>query len=123
VLKLCLFVIGFIGFGFGEEAEPAYQKVNFYLLNKLSGKRQEISVPLHASYKIKDLRFVPLGCWKTTSPLRPLGDFQAPLQIFLDQDEEAEPILIYEAELSTNHYIIQPPLEHPIYDIILKDCE
>lgn len=109
----------------GEEvSDPNYTTVHYYLLNKVTGKRQDISIPLNSSFKIHDLRIVPLGCWKVVNPLRPRGDYQVSTQVFWDQGEEStEAILIYEAELSTNRGDLQSPLEHPIYDIILHKCD
>lgn len=107
-----------------EEKESTYTKVHYYLLNKVTGKRQDISIPLNSHLKINDLRIIPLGCWKEKHPLRPQGDYQVPTQVFWDQGEEgAEDMLIYEEELSNNRHEIQPPLEHPIFDIILNKCE
>ncbi len=107
-----------------EGTDPDYKTVHYYLLNKVTGQRQNVSIPLNASLKINDLRIVPLGCWREKHPLRPNGDYQVPTQVFWEQGEEgADDILIYEAELSTNRHEVQPPLEHPIFDIILNKCE
>ncbi|HXF90484.1 MAG TPA: hypothetical protein VNJ29_00975 [Candidatus Nitrosotenuis sp.] len=107
----------------GVSDESHYTVIHYYLLNKLTGKRQEISMPLTAIYAIHDLRIMPLGCWKIATSLRPSGDFYAPTQVFWDQEGGEDYILLYEDELSSNRHILQKPLEHPVFDLILKGCD
>lgn len=103
--------------------------VKFDLLNKLSGKRRSIEIPLGSSLVIHDIRIKPHSCIKEEDSFYGLT-YRVPLTIYLEQeipetdsDEIDDPIELFSGDLSTNPRRGQPPIEHAIYDIILKSCD
>jgi hypothetical protein len=102
--------------------------VKFDLLNKLSGKRRSIEIPLGSSHVVHDIRIKPHSCIKEEDSFYGTT-YRVPLTIYLEQeipdtdsDETDDPIELFSGDLTTNPRKDQPPIEHAIYDIILKSC-
>lgn len=105
--------------------------VELELLNKISGKRTTFSVSIGNSLIVGDIRIVAQGCQKSQDSFQ--GEiFRVPVKIYLEQDKQdfqegdmssSEPVLLYQEELSTNPRQSPRPLEHPVYDVLVKRCD
>lgn len=112
--------------------------VHLELLNKISGKRTSVQVPIGTSYVVGDIQIVPKSCHILQDSFH--GEvFQVPLEIYLEQNEEfakedyqnesnkeeysqIEPVLLYQDELSSNPRHPSRPIEHSVYDVLVKEC-
>ena len=103
--------------------------VRFDLLNKLSGKKCPIEISLGSSLVIHDIRIEPHACIQEKDSFHGMT-YRVPLTIYLeqdmaddDQDEPEDPIELFSGDLTTNPCRNQHPIEHAIYDLILKSCD
>lgn len=104
---------------------------SFYLLNKLSAKKQRIEVPIGAAYIIQDIRIVPRSCKKVKDELYKIDSYVADVEIFVEQECGEykdhpgfhQPILLYKGDLTNNTRLPSSPIEHPIYDLIIIKCD
>ncbi len=108
---------------------PSYQRIKIDLLNKLSGKRIPLDIPLGSSFVVHDIRIEPHTCIQERDSF--LGTtYRVPLTIYLEQevpeedlDDSDDPVELYDGELNTNPRKGNPPIEHALYDFVLKSCE
>lgn len=123
----------------GEESQSALddqsidiqpvKTVKFDLLNKLSGKRFPITIPLGSSLVVHDIRIEPHACYHEKDPFYGMT-YRVPLTIYLEQetpeselDESEDPVELYSGDITTNPRKGRRPIEHAIYDLILKECD
>jgi len=116
-----------------SEGQPfdiqSVKTVKFDLLNKLSGKRFPITIPLGSSLVVHDIRIEPHACYSEKDSFYGMT-YRVPLTIYLEQetpegelDESEDPVELYSSDITTNPRKGHPPIEHAIYDLILKECD
>ncbi len=95
--------------------------VHLSILNKISAKKTPLTLKDGESVPIHDLIIrVEEGRHERDSFDGSI-DF-AVLNVFLNQ-EEGEPILLYQGEICSSTRYPQPPLEHSLYDVMLDYIE
>lgn len=95
--------------------------VHLSVLNKISAKKIPLVVRDRKDAFIHDLVVQVQQERQEKDPF--VGNVDIVLiKIFLNQ-EEGEPIVLYEGELSSSTRYPQTPLEHPLYDIMLDYIE
>lgn len=99
--------------------------VRLQVLNKLSGKKTTYEIQTGSSIILKDIRIEPQSCHTSKDSFHG-KTYQVPVKIYLEQDQTDDvndPLELYSDTLSTNPRSHKSPFEHPIYDILLLDCD
>lgn len=96
--------------------------IQLQLLNKISGKKRNIAVPLGSAYLVDELKIVPRGCKPAPGLFADVKSVIVTLDVFIEQ-EEGEAVVLFQGDVNSSPHYPHQPLEHPIYDILVKDCQ
>lgn len=95
--------------------------VHLQLLNKISGKKSDIEIPVGSAFIIDNIRVVPGGCKPAIGLFSDDKAFRTSIEVFIEQ-EAADLVLLYKGTLYSDPHHPKEPIEHPIYHILLKGC-
>lgn len=97
------------------------QTIHFEILSKISTKKTPLKIQNGSWAVVHDMRIIPGRCLKEKDSFD--GDvYRIPVRIILEQDSD-EPIELYSGELFSSPRFPQVPIEHPLYDLVLVECD
>lgn len=88
-------------------------------LNKVTARISQLEAPVGTSVRFGNLEIIVSRCWKSAPNERP--ENAAMMQIFDRKPDEA-PVMVYNGWMFSSSPSLAG-LEHPVYDIIVLDCE
>ncbi|GHU26792.1 hypothetical protein FACS1894152_2150 [Bacilli bacterium] len=93
--------------------------VELHVLDKITGRTSKITAKIGETIKFERLEIVPLKCWKSFPEENPENKLL--LKIFeIDQHNRKKKEIFYGWIFSSAPSV--SGLEHPLYDVELKDC-
>ena len=119
ILKFSLFLI-FLFYPFPSYAEPVETNIaEIQILDKITAKVKTYNIKKNNSLKIDSLNVEIYACFK--SPPEEIPEDYVLLKIY-DSIDNSKNNLIYQGWMISSSPSATP-LEHPIYDLWLKDCK
>lgn len=109
-----------------NKEESSLTMATFEILNKISAKRETVHIPIGQPFVMNDIRIIPEHCTIHQDAYKGRV-YRAPVKIYLEQEvglesDDSDAVELYNSELSSNSRDSQIPLEHAVYDLILKKC-
>lgn len=90
------------------------------VLNKITGRTSEIDVEIDKSIMFENIEILPIVCWKSYPEENPENKLL--LKVYeLEKGKKNKKLLFFGWIFSSSYSI--SGLEHPMYDINLKDCK
>ena len=121
VLKFFLFLyltlISFTNFAYGEPIEALFAEIQ--ILDKITAKVKTYNIATNGYLEVDTLKIEIYACYKT--PPEQVPENYVLLKIFDDGDIKDNK-LIYQGWMISSSPA-STPLEHPIYDLWLKECK
>lgn len=102
-----------------EAPEGFYDIALLQGLNKVTARISKLEAPVGTSLRFGNLEVIVKRCWKSAPNERPEN---AALMEIIDRKPDEAPVVAFDGWMFSSSPSLAG-LEHPVYDIIVLDCE